>query len=195
MSEEERLLLEAEEEGIQSEDALAEQSEDAAETITEEMDEFEGEPEEDERQSGQPKSYAAFMEKMGGRFKTANELKWLGGDIPFPMNRSFKPPPPLSDSHRSIIYEEYMKDPVKNNVRELAQRHHLSLGRVDAILRLKGMEHAWVKSLRHLHGYIFLISPETSPSFYDHHHLLFSLGESITYACLFVLTSGLLPRF
>ncbi|PBK76890.1 hypothetical protein ARMSODRAFT_249620 [Armillaria solidipes] len=61
------------------------------------------------------------------------------------MNRSFKPPPPLSDSHRSIIYEEYMRDPEKNNVRELAQRHHLSLGRVDAILRLKGMEHAWVK--------------------------------------------------
>ncbi|SJL06098.1 uncharacterized protein ARMOST_09434 [Armillaria ostoyae] len=145
MSEEERLMLEAEEEGTQSEDALAEQSEEAAETVTEEADEFEGESEEDERQSGQPKSYAAFMEKIGGRFKVANEAKWLGGDIPFPMNRSFKPPPPLSDSHRSIIYEEYMRDPEKNNVRELAQRHHLSLGRVDAILRLKGMEHAWVK--------------------------------------------------
>ncbi|KAK0198771.1 eukaryotic mitochondrial regulator protein-domain-containing protein [Armillaria mellea] len=126
MSEEERLMLEADEEGTQSEDALAEQSEEAAETVTEEADGFEGESQEDERQSGQPKSYAAFMEKIGGRFK------------PFPMNRSFKPPPPLSDSHRSIIYEEYMRDPAKNNVRELAQRHHLSLGRVDAILRLKG---------------------------------------------------------
>ncbi|KAK0208677.1 eukaryotic mitochondrial regulator protein-domain-containing protein [Desarmillaria ectypa] len=143
MSEEERLMLEAEEEGIQSEDVLAGQSEEAAETVTEEVDEFEGEP--DEKQSGQPKSYATFMEKIGGRFKIANEPKWLGGDIPFPMNRSFKPPPPLSDSHRSIIYEEYMRDPEKNNVRELAQRHHLSLGRIDAILRLKGMEHAWVK--------------------------------------------------
>ncbi len=81
MSEEERLMLEAEEEGTQSEDALAEQSEEAAETVTEEADEFEGESEEDERQSGQPKSYAAFMEKIGGRFKVANEAKWLGGDI------------------------------------------------------------------------------------------------------------------
>lgn len=74
-------MLEAEEEGTQSEDALAEQSEEAAETVTEEADEFEGESEEDERQSGQPKSYAAFMEKIGGRFKVANEAKWLGGDI------------------------------------------------------------------------------------------------------------------
>ncbi|KAG7452187.1 uncharacterized protein BT62DRAFT_1071357 [Guyanagaster necrorhizus] len=147
MSEEDRLMLEVEEEGIQSEDSLAEQSEEAAETVTEEMDEFEGESEEDERQSGHPKSYATFMEKIGGEFKEATGPKWLGGEIPFPMNRSFKPPPPLSDSHRSLIYGEYMRDPENNNVRALAQRHHLSLGRVDAILRLKGMEHAWVKEV------------------------------------------------
>ncbi|KAF9469745.1 eukaryotic mitochondrial regulator protein-domain-containing protein [Collybia nuda] len=61
------------------------------------------------------------------------------------MNPSFKPPPPVSDSLRTVLYEEFMRDPVNNNVRALSQRYHLSLKRVDAILRLKGMEKAWIK--------------------------------------------------
>jgi hypothetical protein len=61
------------------------------------------------------------------------------------MNPSFKPPPPVSDGLRNAIYKEFMKDPVNNNVRALSQRYHLSLKRVDAILRLKGMEEAWEK--------------------------------------------------
>ncbi|KAK1221906.1 hypothetical protein PQX77_015286 [Marasmius sp. AFHP31] len=43
------------------------------------------------------------------------------------------------------MYDDYMKDPIKNNIRALSQRYHVSLKRVDAILRLKGMEKAWVK--------------------------------------------------
>ncbi len=61
------------------------------------------------------------------------------------MNPSFKPPPPLSDVVRQKIYIEFMGDPNKNSVRVLSQRYHLSLKRVDAILRLKGLEHAWYK--------------------------------------------------
>lgn len=61
------------------------------------------------------------------------------------MNPSFKPPPPVSDVLRTHIYNEFMKDPGNNNVRALSQRYHLSLKRVDAILRLKGMEKAWIK--------------------------------------------------
>lgn len=38
-----------------------------------------------------------------------------------------------------------MSNPLKNTVRELSQRYHLSMKRVDAILRLKGMEAAWIK--------------------------------------------------
>lgn len=64
---------------------------------------------------------------------------------PFPMNPSFTPPPPLSDELRQQIYEDYMKDPIKNSVRSLSQRHHLSLKRVDSILRLKGLEYSWYK--------------------------------------------------
>jgi hypothetical protein len=65
---------------------------------------------------------------------------------PFPMNPSFKPPIPLSDALRTILYQKYMEDPVKNSVRELARQHHLSMKRVDAILRLKGLEESWVKA-------------------------------------------------
>lgn len=59
------------------------------------------------------------------------------------MNASFKPAPPVSDVIRNAVYREYMHDPVNNNVRVLAQRYHLSLKRVDAILRLKGLEDSW----------------------------------------------------
>lgn len=38
-----------------------------------------------------------------------------------------------------------MRDPEKFNVRVLAQRHGLSIARVDAILRLKGLEEQWRK--------------------------------------------------
>lgn len=36
-----------------------------------------------------------------------------------------------------------MTDPEKNSVRVLAERNHLSMQRVDAILRLKGLEEHW----------------------------------------------------
>ena len=36
-----------------------------------------------------------------------------------------------------------MTDPKKNSVRILAERNHLSMQRVDATLRLKGLEEYW----------------------------------------------------
>ena len=38
-----------------------------------------------------------------------------------------------------------MADPKANSVRNLASRYHLSIKRVDAILRLKGLEESWTK--------------------------------------------------
>ena len=64
---------------------------------------------------------------------------------PFPMNPSFKPPAPISDKTKSDLYALYMRDPAKNNVRALSELYGISLKRVDAILRLKGMEQSWVK--------------------------------------------------
>lgn len=64
---------------------------------------------------------------------------------PFPLNQSFRPPPPVSDALRTHIYFSYMADPEANSVRALAARHHLSIKRIDAILRLKGLEQSWKK--------------------------------------------------
>jgi hypothetical protein len=38
-----------------------------------------------------------------------------------------------------------MANPKANSVRNLASRYHLSIKRVDAILRLKGLEESWLK--------------------------------------------------
>lgn len=69
---------------------------------------------------------------------------------PFPLNKSFKPPVPVADELRTQLYRLYMTDPEKNSVRNLASRYHLSMQRVDAILRLKGLEEHW-KQVRSPH--------------------------------------------
>jgi len=107
-----------------------------------------------ESRGWQPKSYNEFLSSIGAKYKFAKPNNWLGDDVPFPMNPSFKPPPPLSDIVRQKIYTEFMANPKKNSVRVLSQRYHLSLKRVDAILRLKGLEHAWYKEDKQIqHGF------------------------------------------
>ncbi|KAL0571982.1 hypothetical protein V5O48_009984 [Marasmius crinis-equi] len=90
-------------------------------------------------------SYRDFMATFAQQYRTAAPQQWLGREGPFPLNQSFKPPPPLSDTLKERMYEEYMMNPQKNNIRALSQRYHVSLKRVDAILRLKGMEKDWIK--------------------------------------------------
>ncbi|TFK41967.1 eukaryotic mitochondrial regulator protein-domain-containing protein [Crucibulum laeve] len=90
------------------------------------------------------------MEEIGDSFKDAQPRKWLGNEVPFPMNPTFKPPPPLSSEIRERMYNAFMQDPEKNSVRALAQRYHVSIKRVDAILRLKGLEKDWQKQGKQL---------------------------------------------
>ncbi|KIJ66390.1 hypothetical protein HYDPIDRAFT_86744 [Hydnomerulius pinastri MD-312] len=86
------------------------------------------------------------MEEIAPSLRNASSRKWLGGNVPFPLNPSFKPPTPLSDALRSQLYRSYMANPEVNSVRALAARHNISMKRVDAILRLKGMEESWKKN-------------------------------------------------
>jgi len=69
----------------------------------------------------------------------------LYGYQPFPLNPSFKPPTPVSNALRNTLYQSFMANPKANSVRNLAGRYHLSMKRVDAILRLKGLEESWIK--------------------------------------------------
>ncbi|KAJ7044983.1 eukaryotic mitochondrial regulator protein-domain-containing protein [Mycena alexandri] len=92
-------------------------------------------------------TFKSFLQKHS-HLKTASRAQnYLVRDdfYPFTLNPSFKPPTPISDAVRSRIYADYMIDPQTNSVRALSQRYHISLKRIDAILRLKGLEAAYVK--------------------------------------------------
>ncbi|KAI0334345.1 hypothetical protein GY45DRAFT_1334257 [Cubamyces sp. BRFM 1775] len=99
--------------------------------------------------SGDP-NYGEWLNTHGGKYREPHKPNnWLGGE-PFPLNPTFKPPTPLSDDVRNAIWREYMLDPVQHDVRRLAQKHGLSIARVDAILRLKGLEEHWQKEGKQL---------------------------------------------
>lgn len=61
------------------------------------------------------------------------------------MNPSFKPPPPIADTTKEFIYERYMSNPKRFNVRVLSLAFGISMKRIDAILRLKGLEKSWIE--------------------------------------------------
>ncbi|KAJ3507914.1 hypothetical protein NLJ89_g6037 [Agrocybe chaxingu] len=107
----------------------------------EEMDDLMGSP---QSEGSEPANYREFMEKIGYKYRYASPKHYLG-EQPFPMNLSFKPPPPISDAQRDAMYKIYMMDPKRNGVRRLAKRTNMSIKRVDAVLRLKGLENAWKK--------------------------------------------------
>ncbi|KAI0049272.1 hypothetical protein FA95DRAFT_1557070 [Auriscalpium vulgare] len=89
-------------------------------------------------------SYADWLQNVGRRFKGADTPKnWLGDQTPFPLNPSFKPPIPISNSRRELFYRLYMHNPEVNSVRNLSGRFHVGMKRMDAILRLQGLEAHW----------------------------------------------------
>lgn len=81
---------------------------------------------------------------------------------PYPTNPTFRPPPPLSDALREMIYQEYFfpdqsstvpaspfaaKSEAKTgNINQLSVKHGVSKARIEAILRLKITEKEWEKT-------------------------------------------------
>ncbi|KAF9643950.1 hypothetical protein BDM02DRAFT_3122702 [Thelephora ganbajun] len=97
------------------------------------------------RNAREDPSYEQWLATIGRQYKRTDRRNWLGGSVPFPLNPSFKPPTPLSDARRQHIFDQFILDPKVNNARALASRHGISIKRVDAILRLKGLEASWKK--------------------------------------------------
>ncbi|KAI0800675.1 eukaryotic mitochondrial regulator protein-domain-containing protein [Fomes fomentarius] len=96
-------------------------------------------------------TYAQWLRTEGLKYKEAHRPKnWLGGEVPFPLNPSFKPPTPISDRVRTSIWNDFMADPERSSARNLAERYGLSIARIDAILRLKGVEAQWRKQGKQL---------------------------------------------
>ncbi|KAG8908061.1 hypothetical protein FRC01_007507, partial [Tulasnella sp. 417] len=90
-------------------------------------------------------TFQSWLKDVGKNYKEPlrGKTNYLGGDRPFPMNPTFKPPPPLGATLREMLFNLHVSDPEKNSVRELSQRFGLSLKRVEAVIRLKGEEVKW----------------------------------------------------
>ncbi|KAF8323128.1 hypothetical protein DL93DRAFT_629249 [Clavulina sp. PMI_390] len=69
--------------------------------------------------------YREWLEGEGRVFKEVkpHETNYMGGAVPFPLNPSFKPPPPLSDRLRNLIFTKWMESPKNNNPRALSIRY------------------------------------------------------------------------
>jgi hypothetical protein len=96
---------------------------------------------------------------------------------PYPTNPTFRPPPPLSDALREMIYQEYFfpdqastvpaspfaakSESKTGNINQLSAKHGVSKARIEAILRLKIMEKEWEKTNKVRVG--FDSSPTTIP--------------------------------
>ncbi|KAJ9118188.1 hypothetical protein QFC22_004092 [Naganishia vaughanmartiniae] len=114
--------------------------------------------------------YDAWLRSVGRQYKDqpTNGPNWLGGHVPYPTNPTFRPPPPLSDTLKEMIYQEYFfPDKVASsvpasplaggapkaagevktgNIAMLSAKHGISRARVEAVLRLKMMEKEWEKT-------------------------------------------------
>lgn len=64
---------------------------------------------------------------------------------PFPLNPSFRPPPPIADKTKNHLFTLYKSNPKKFSIRVLSAAYGIGLKRVDAIIRLKEVELDWVK--------------------------------------------------
>lgn len=71
---------------------------------------------------------------------------WIGS-TPFPLNPTFNPPPPLSQAVRDQMWSLHSQNPSANSVRVLSGRFGVQMERVTAVLRLKALEHEFVKKV------------------------------------------------
>ncbi|GJE86201.1 mitochondrial regulator protein-domain-containing protein [Phanerochaete sordida] len=124
--------------------------------------------------------YFSWLAGEGRQYKEPHRpCNWLGGDVtPFPLNTTFKPPPPVSDATRTEIYQQFMTNPTRHNMREVAALHGMSLARVDAILRLKGLEEHWKKGKQLQTG--FQVGMEYILGVTEHKKTATSVAQQVT---------------
>lgn len=71
--------------------------------------------------------------------------RFLLPDQPFPLNPFFKPIPPLSNTIKDKIFQLYLSDKQTYTPRRLAEKFKISIIRVNAILKMKSIEHEMVR--------------------------------------------------
>ncbi|KAJ2742277.1 hypothetical protein GGI20_004596 [Coemansia sp. BCRC 34301] len=105
-------------------------------------------------EDGPPKSqkvtsrgYIGWVLTQSKPYKTMKpgRTNYINGlNRPFPLNPAFRPRMPLSDAKKEDIYKDYLSDPVRNTPRILGSKYFISIKRVEAILKLKAIEHHMV---------------------------------------------------
>ncbi|GMK54394.1 hypothetical protein CspeluHIS016_0109800 [Cutaneotrichosporon spelunceum] len=69
--------------------------------------------------------------------------KWLGGNIPYPSNPSFRPPPPLSNDLMDVLSADLKL--AGATVGQVAEKHNVSKARLEAVKKLKMVEAEFVR--------------------------------------------------
>ncbi|KAJ2853517.1 hypothetical protein J3B02_003104, partial [Coemansia erecta] len=87
------------------------------------------------------KEGSAYKNMRPGRTNFVNN-----GTKPFPLNPFFRPRPPVSDSVKEAMYADYLRAPETFTPRFLGEKYAISIKRVEAILKLKAIEHQMVES-------------------------------------------------
>ncbi|KAJ2705357.1 hypothetical protein FB645_002527 [Coemansia sp. IMI 203386] len=93
--------------------------------------------------------YKGWLIKEGGAYKNmrpgrSNYVN--NGMKPFPLNPFFRPRPPVPDSTKEAIYADYLRAPETFTPRFLGEKYAISIKRVEAILKLKAIEHQMVEN-------------------------------------------------
>lgn len=108
----------------------------------------------DRRQGGRrrptsaPPPYADWVKGDGKQYEEAPPGRgpfWIDS-VPFPLNKSFDPPPPVSHRTRQQMWHMHLSD-TTNTVRTLSGKFGISMDRVHAILRLQALEAEWTKDV------------------------------------------------
>ncbi|KAJ1818064.1 hypothetical protein LPJ75_001545 [Coemansia sp. RSA 2598] len=93
--------------------------------------------------------YKGWLIKEGGAYKNMRpgRTNFVGhGTKPFPLNPFFRPRPPVPDTVKEAIYADYLRAPETFTPRFLGEKYAISIKRVEAILKLKAIEHQMVES-------------------------------------------------
>ncbi|KAJ1731524.1 hypothetical protein LPJ61_002490, partial [Coemansia biformis] len=88
--------------------------------------------------------YGEWLRTEGKKYKKMipGRTNYFGGGArPFPLNPAFRPRAPLSDATREAIYTDYLGDPVRATPRVLGEKYGISIKRVEAVIKLKAIEH------------------------------------------------------
>ncbi|KAJ1835941.1 hypothetical protein LPJ63_000736 [Coemansia sp. RSA 2711] len=100
-----------------------------------------------ETRSGKWMGFEGWLIVEGKKYKkmVPSKTNYVGnGRIPFPLNPYFRPRAPVSDATKEAVYQDYLSNPLNRTPRRLAEKFSISIKRVEAIIKLKAIEHHMV---------------------------------------------------